>query len=102
MKFILQVDLTSEEADATLAMWEDQLKRLRKITSVRSLNKEIQAAQSVSAVRIRAYKNGDSIRKEPVLIIGSTLDSVREVLDLNLSPFYLIFIFFCIYFFTFW
>ncbi len=46
----MQVDLTSQEADATLAMWEDQLKRLRKITSVRSLNKEIQAAQSESAV----------------------------------------------------
>ena len=72
----MQVDLTSQEADATLAMWEDQLKRLRKITSVRSLNKEIQAAQSESAVRIRAYKNGEGVRKQPVLVIGSTIASV--------------------------
>ena len=72
----MQVDLTSQEADATLAMWEDQLKRLRKITSVRSLNKEIQAAQSESAVRIRAYKNGEAVRKQSVLVIGSTIASL--------------------------
>lgn len=71
-----QVDLTSQEANATLTMWEDQLKRLRKIKNVRSLNKEIQAAQSEPAVRIRAFKNGEGIRKQPVLVVGSTIDSV--------------------------
>ena len=57
-------------------MWEDQMKRLRKITSLRSLNKEIKAAQCEPAVRIRAYRNGEGIRDKPVLVIGSTIDSV--------------------------
>jgi hypothetical protein len=53
------------------------MKRLRKITSLRSLNKEIKAAQCEPAVRIRAYRNGEGIRdKPPVLVIGSTIDSV--------------------------
>ncbi|XP_028410798.1 doublecortin domain-containing protein 1-like isoform X3 [Dendronephthya gigantea] len=73
-----QVDLTSQEANATLAMWEDQLKRLRKIKNFRSLNKEIQAAQSQPAVRIRAFKNGEGIRKEAVLVVGSTIDSLLD------------------------
>lgn len=76
---MLKVDLTNQEADLTLAMWDSQLKRLRKITSVRSLNKEIQAAQSRPAVRIRAYKNGEGVRKPPAIVIGSTIDSVSHV-----------------------
>ena len=71
-----QVDLTSQEADATLAMWEDQMKKFRKIDSIRSLKMEIQAAQSEPAIRIHAYKNDGGIPKHPVLVIGSTIESV--------------------------
>lgn len=80
----VKVDLTTSEAEATLGMWEEQLKRLKKVTSIRSLHKEIQAAQSVPAVRIRAYKNGGGSRSEPVLVIGSSIDSVRIKFDFSL------------------
>ena len=61
-------------ADATLAMWEEKLKNLRKVTSVRSLNKEMHAPSPEPAVRVRAYRNG--VCKSPVLVIGSTIHSV--------------------------
>ena len=68
--------MTTHEAEASLGMWEEELKRLKQVTNVRTLNKEIMAAQSVPAVRIRAYKNGEGSRYEPTLVIGSSIDSV--------------------------
>ena len=61
-----QVDLTSQKGDATLAMWEDHLRRLEK-SPVFVRYKEIQAARSESTVRKRAYKQYYA-RKQPVLL----------------------------------
>ena len=86
--YLSKVDLTSGEAEATVGMWEEQLSRLRKVSTLRSLNKQIQAAQSVPAVRIRAYRNGEGSHGEPVLVIGATIDSVSTIVTKGLFKYH--------------
>ena len=71
-----QVDLSTLEAEATLDLWEHQLGRLRNEGSVRTITRELHMAQSVAAVRIKAFKNGEGSRSEGEILIGSSIHSV--------------------------
>jgi len=70
------VDLSTHEAEATLDLWEHQLERLRNEGSVRTITRELRMAQSVPAVRIRAFKNGEGSRGHGEIIIGSSIHAV--------------------------
>lgn len=71
-----QVDLSTLEAEATLDLWEHQLERLRNEGSVRTITRELHMAQSVPAVRIRAFKNGEGSRGQGEILIGSSIHGV--------------------------
>ena len=71
-----QVDLSTLEAEATLDLWEHQLERLRNEASVRTITRELHMAQSVPAVRIRAFKNGEGSRGKGEVLIGSSIHGV--------------------------
>ena len=73
---VSQVDLSTLEAEATLDLWEHQLERLRNEGSVRTITRELHMAQSVPAVRIRAFKNGEGSRGHGEIIIGSSIHAV--------------------------
>ena len=73
-----QVDLTSSECEASLALWESHLQRLRNESSVRVIASEISMSQSNPAVRIMARKNGNMNAEEGVLVIGNMLNQVKE------------------------
>lgn len=68
--------MSTLEAEATLDLWEHQLGRLRNEGSVRTINRELHMAQSVPAVRIKAFKNGEGSRSEGEILIGSSIHSV--------------------------
>lgn len=70
------MDLSTHEAEATLDLWEHQLERLRNEGSVRTITRELRMAQSVPAVRIRAFKNGEGSRGHGEIIIGSSIHAV--------------------------
>lgn len=70
------MDLSTLEAEATLDLWEHQLERLRNEGSVRTITRELHMAQSVPAVRIRAFKNGEGSRGHGEIIIGSSIHAV--------------------------
>ena len=70
------MDLSTLEAEATLDLWEHQLERLRNEGSVRTITRELHMAQSVPAVRIRAFKNGEGSRGQGEIIIGSSIHAV--------------------------
>ena len=80
---VLQVDLSTLEAEATLDLWEHQLERLRNEGSVRTINRELHMAQSVPAVRIRAIKNGEGSRGHGEIIIGSSIHAVCVISSPN-------------------
>ena len=71
-----QVDLSTLEAEATLDLWEHQLERLRNEGSVRTITRELHMAQSVPAVRIKTFRNGEGSRSEGEILIGSSIHSV--------------------------
>ena len=71
-----KVDLSTLEAEATLDLWEHQLERLRNEGSVRTITRELHIAQSVPAVRIRAFRNGEGSRGQGEIIIGSSIHAV--------------------------
>ena len=73
---VKQVDLSTLEAEATLDLWEHQLVRLRNEGSVRTITRELHMAQSVPAVRIRAFKNGEGSRGHGEIMIGSSIHAV--------------------------
>ena len=70
------MDLSTLEAEATLDLWEHQLERLRNEGSVRTITRELHMAQSVPAVRIRAFKNGEGSRGHGEIVIGSSIHAV--------------------------
>lgn len=70
------MDLSTLEAEATLDLWDHQLERLRNEGSVRTITRELHMAQSVPAVRIRAFKNGEGSRGNGEIIIGSSIHAV--------------------------
>ncbi|XP_071477073.1 doublecortin domain-containing protein 1-like [Diadema antillarum] len=73
-----KVDLSAFEALNTVAHYEQELRRLRQMTSARVIAREISAYQPVQTVRIVAYKNGEGRTQQGVVICGSTL---RGLLD---------------------
>ena len=68
--------MSTLEADATLDLWEDQLARLRSEGSVRTITRELHMTQSVPAVRICAFKNGEGSLGQGQVIVGSSIHSV--------------------------
>lgn len=74
-----KLDLTTFEAEHTLRYWKDELERLRKEMSVRTIAKEISAATVPYTIRVLAYKNGDGKRRPGELIIGSSISGVSNV-----------------------
>ena len=74
-----KVDLSTHEAVLTLQDWEHKLRNLREETNVRTIAKEISAAQTVRTVKILAYKNGEGRLRTGELICGSTIEGVSSV-----------------------
>nr|KAG5692334.1 hypothetical protein BaRGS_033199 [Batillaria attramentaria] len=52
-----KVDLSTHEAEITLQSWENQLEVLRKESSTSAIASEINAARTVTTVKVMAYKN---------------------------------------------
>lgn len=71
-----KLDLTTFEAEHTLRYWKDELERLRKEMSVRTIAKEISTATVPYTIKVLAYKNGDGKRRPGELIIGSSISGV--------------------------
>nr|XP_058965970.1 doublecortin domain-containing protein 1-like [Pocillopora verrucosa] len=80
-----KVDLSTLEAEATLDLWEHQLGRLRNEGSVRTITRELHMAQSVPAVRIRAFKNGEGSRGHGEIIIGSSIHALLDQCTVRLG-----------------
>ncbi|CAH3148243.1 unnamed protein product [Porites evermanni] len=80
-----KVDLSTLEAEATLDLWEHQLERLRNEGSVRTITRELHMAQSVRAVRIKAFKNGEGSRSEGEILIGSSIHSLLDQCTVKLG-----------------
>ncbi|XP_020620493.1 uncharacterized protein LOC110058236 [Orbicella faveolata] len=80
-----KVDLSTLEAEATLDLWEHQLERLRNEGSVRTITRELHMAQSVPAVRIRAFKNGEGSRGHGEIIIGSSIHALLDQCTVRLG-----------------
>jgi hypothetical protein len=68
--------LSTHEAQLSLQDWEHKLRNLREETNVRTIAKEISAAQTVRTVKILAYKNGEGRLRPGELICGSTIEGV--------------------------
>ena len=75
---IFQVDLSAFEAQNTVTHYDNELKRLRQMTSARVIAREISAYQPVQTVRIVAYKNGEGRAQPGVVICGSTIRGVSK------------------------
>lgn len=73
-----KVDLSTHEAQLSLQDWEHKLRNLREETNVRTIAKEISAAQTVRTVKILAYKNGEGRLRPGELICGSTIEGVLD------------------------
>ena len=71
-----KVDLSSREADTTLALWEAQLQRLRDESSMRMIASAITMTQNNPAVRLIVRKNGEGCSNTGVLLIGNMLSQV--------------------------
>lgn len=80
-----KVDLSTLEAEATLDLWEHQLVRLRNEGSVRTITRELHMAQSVPAVRIRAFKNGEGSRGHGEIMIGSSIHALLDQCTVRLG-----------------
>ncbi|XP_041366917.1 doublecortin domain-containing protein 1-like [Gigantopelta aegis] len=71
-----KVDLSTHEAELTLAKWEETIEKLREETSVRTIAKEISAAQTVRTIKILAYKNGEGRMRPGKIIFGSSIQGL--------------------------
>lgn len=80
-----KVDLSTLEAEATLDLWEHQLQRLRNEGSVRTITRELHMAQSVPAVRIRSFKNGEGSRGQGEILIGSSIHALLDQCTVRLG-----------------
>uniref|UniRef100_UPI00398F7E0A doublecortin domain-containing protein 1-like isoform X2 n=1 Tax=Pristiophorus japonicus TaxID=55135 RepID=UPI00398F7E0A len=69
------VDLSTSEAEKSLAHLEEKLISLRTEKSVQTISREISAARAQPAVRVLAYRNGAGY-KDGQLIIGTTYSSL--------------------------
>ena len=81
--------MSTHEAQLSLQDWEHKLRNLREETNVRTIAKEISAAQTVRTVKILAYKNGEGRLRPRELICGSTIEGVCLFL-LNFFIFFLL------------
>ena len=72
-----KVDLSTHEAEITLHHWEEQLESLRQQTTLNIYN-EINAARTVTTVKVLAYKNGEGRMRPGEIICGSTVEGVSE------------------------
>ena len=72
-----KVDLSTHEAEHTVAMWESRLQKLRDELGVRTIAKNISAAQTPYTVKVLAYQNGSGRNAPPQLIIASSVAGVR-------------------------
>ena len=70
-----KVDLSTHEADITLQQWEGQQENLRQQTTINIYN-EINAARTVTTVKIMAYKNGEGRMRSGEIVCGSTVEGV--------------------------
>lgn len=73
-----KLDLTTFEAEHTLHHWKDELERLRKEMSVRTIAKEISTATVPYTIKVLAYKNGDGKRRPGELVIGSSISGILD------------------------
>ncbi|XP_076472192.1 doublecortin domain-containing protein 1-like [Babylonia areolata] len=72
-----KVDLSTHEAEITLQKWEEQLENLRQQTTV-TIYKEINAARTVTTVKVMAYKNGEGRMRAGEIICGSTVEGILQ------------------------
>ncbi|KAK7477194.1 hypothetical protein BaRGS_00031579, partial [Batillaria attramentaria] len=81
-----KVDLSTHEAEITLQSWENQLEVLRKESSTSAIASEINAARTVTTVKVMAYKNGEGRMRPGEIICGSTVEGqCTQRLGLNTS-----------------
>ncbi|XP_019624711.1 PREDICTED: uncharacterized protein LOC109470271 [Branchiostoma belcheri] len=73
-----KVDLSTYEAEKTLESWEEQLEQLRKERSVRTIQRQISAAQMVQSLRVLAFKNGEGWFAEGTVLVGSSVYGLLE------------------------
>ncbi|KAI8489574.1 hypothetical protein Bbelb_327410 [Branchiostoma belcheri] len=73
-----KVDLSTYEAKKTLESWEEQLEQLRKERSVRTIQRQISAAQMVQSLRVLAFKNGEGWFAEGTVLVGSSVYGLLE------------------------
>ncbi|XP_078077520.1 doublecortin domain-containing protein 1-like [Mustelus asterias] len=83
---VARVNLSTAEAENSLACWEEKWISLRRETSVQTISREVSAAKTQLAVRVLAYRNGAGY-KDGQLIIGTTFSSLltacTQRLELN-------------------
>ncbi|XP_067902712.1 doublecortin domain-containing protein 1-like isoform X2 [Heterodontus francisci] len=72
---VARVDLSTSEAENSLAYWEEKWFSLRRETSVQTISWEISAAKAQLAVRVLAYRNGAGYN-DGQLIIGTIFSSL--------------------------
>ncbi|XP_070200716.1 doublecortin domain-containing protein 1-like isoform X2 [Littorina saxatilis] len=70
-----KVDLSTHEAEITLQSWEEQLDNLRQETASHIYNK-INAARTVTTVKVMAYKNGEGRMRPGEIVCGSTVEGI--------------------------
>nr|KAG5699474.1 hypothetical protein BaRGS_016320 [Batillaria attramentaria] len=73
-----KVDLSTHEAEITLQSWENQLEVLRKESSTSAIASEINAARTVTTVKVMAYKNGEGRMRPGEIICGSTVEGILQ------------------------
>ncbi|CAL1540465.1 unnamed protein product [Lymnaea stagnalis] len=71
-----KVDLSTHEADLTLAQWQKRFDELKLQTNVHSIEKEINGAKKVRTVKVMAYKNGEGRLRKGEIICGSSIKGI--------------------------
>ncbi|XP_050408824.1 doublecortin domain-containing protein 1 [Patella vulgata] len=71
-----KVDLSTHEAEITLARWQQKLENLQKEANASIIAKEISASRNVKNVKILAYKNGEGRLRPGEIICGSSIQGL--------------------------
>jgi len=72
-----KVDLSTHEAEHTVATWESKLQKLRQELGARTIARNITTTRAPFTVKVLAYKNGNGRSLAPLLVIGSSIAGVR-------------------------
>ncbi|KAH9500578.1 hypothetical protein Btru_072308, partial [Bulinus truncatus] len=71
-----KADLSTHEAEVTLMRWQKTLESLKQQTSVKTIEKEINAFKTVKLLKVLAYKNGEGRLRKGEMIRGSSIEGI--------------------------